>query len=336
MRILFVHTRYLQSAGGEDSTLEAESGLLRMKGHEVDILLFDNADTVKGFTGKLNAGISAIYNRRSARILGRAIERFKPDIIHVHNFFFTGSPSIFFEAKRYKVPIVATIQNYRLICANALLLRNHKVCELCVKQSFPWHGVKYKCYHDSAIQSAVVGSTAAIHKWIGTWKNKVDMFLAPAYFIRSKLIASSFNVSADRIIVKHNFIADPGFSDGASRQSFYLFVGRLSEEKGVETLLKAWLLTTNKQLLIVGEGPEKDKLASTYGHLPEINFAGKKNHAEVLQLMKQCRALIFPSIWYEGLPLTIIEALATGTPVISSDLGAMQEMISHQHNGLLF
>ena len=336
MRILFIHNRYLQSAGGEDTTLEAEANLLTSKGHEVRIQLFDNNDMAKGIIHKVKGGIRSIYNRQSARKTGASINEFKPDIVHVHNFYFTASPSVLIEARRHRVPVVMTVQNYRLICANCLLLRDNKVCELCVHHDFPWYGVKYKCYHESAVQSAMVGAIGAIHKWIGTWKNKVDVMITPAAFIKARLANSSLNVEPGKILVKHNFIEDPGLSPAASRKPFYLFVGRLSEEKGVEILLKTWKGFPESRLIIAGDGPDRERLVSSYGQIANVTFVGKKTHHEIIALMKECRALIFPSIWYEGLPLTIIEALATGTPVIASRLGAKQEMILHGKNGLLF
>jgi glycosyltransferase involved in cell wall biosynthesis len=336
LKILFIHNRYLQSTGGEDTTLDAEAALLSSKGHEVRIQLFDNNEMGKGILHKVRGGIKSVYNGKSARKTGAVIDDFKPDIVHVHNFYFTASPSVVIEAKRHKAPVVLTIQNYRLICANCLLLRDHKICELCVHHDFPWYGVKYKCYHNSAIQSAMVGAIGAIHKWIGTWRNKVDMILTPAAFIKNRLTDSSLNVDPQKIIVKHNFIKDPGSSPAEKRKRFYLFVGRLSEEKGVESLLKTWTTLAGTDLIIAGDGPDKNKLVERYGDVPGVKFVGKKAHEEILGLMKECRALIFPSIWYEGLPLTIIEALATGTPVIASNLGAMQEMIQDAENGFLF
>lgn len=316
--------------------LAAEAELLRSKGHDVDILLFDNATMAKGIIGKVEAGISAIYNSHSARQLNERILHFRPDLIHVHNFFFTASPSIFYAAKRRKIPIVATLHNFRLVCANALLLRDNKVCELCLGQSFPWYGVKYKCYHDSAIQSAMVGGMAAVHKWIGTWKKTVDLFLTPAAFMRSKLLGSSFNAPPEKIRVKHNFISDPGMATADTREDFYLFVGRISGEKGVDILLKAFAGLPGKKLLLVGDGPEHEALKAGFRQHTNIIFAGKKSHDEVIRLMKQCRALVFPSICYEGMPITIIEAFATGTPVIASKLGAMQDMVVDGYNGSLF
>lgn len=309
---------------------------MRSKGHDVRVHIFDNAAMQEGFQGKLKAGLSGIYNRSSAREVEKIVEEFEPDVVHVHNFFFAASPAILTAIHRKKIPVVATIQNYRLICANALLLRNNKVCELCVSHDFPWYGVKYKCYHNSAVQSAAVGMIAAIHKWTGTWKNSVDRYITPSAFSRNKLINSSFGVSSNKIEVKRNFIADPGTGDITARKKYFLFVGRLAPEKGVQVLLEAWKELPDEQIIIAGDGPEKELLFSKYGALQNIQFVGHKNKSEVLELMKSCKALVFPSIWYEGLPLTIVEAFATGTPVIGSGIGAIGEMVTDRYNGLLF
>ena len=336
VRILFIHTKYLQSAGGEDTAVQAESEQMRSKGHDVRVHFFDNASVATGIKGKLKAGVYAIYNRKSAAEIKKVINDFKPDVVHVHNFFFAASPSVLMQVHKLRIPLVVTIHNYRLVCANALLLRDGNICELCVSHDFPWYGVKYKCYHDSAVQSAAIGAMAAVHKWLGTWKNVVDAYITPSGFAKNKLVHSSFNVSAEKILVKPNFIRDPGMADPPARKDFFLFVGRLSPEKGVNVVLKAWEFLKDQKLVIVGDGPEREKLTSEYGELNNIRFAGHQSNEQVIALMKECRALIFPSIWYEGLPVTLIEAFATGTPVIASDLGAMSEMITNNKNGLLF
>lgn len=336
MKILFIHTKYLQSAGGEDTTVAAESELMKLKGHDVRIQYFDNAQMRTGISGKLKAGLDSVYNTASAKEINALIREFEPDIVHIHNFFFTASPSVISAAYKLRVPIVVTLQNYRLICANALLLRNNNVCELCVKHHFPWYGVKYKCYHGSAVQSAMVGAMSAIHKWKGTWRNKVDLYITPAEFSRMKFIHSSLDVSPEKIKVKRNFITDPGTGEVNDRKNYYLFIGRLSSEKGVNILLEAWSDLPGHELTIAGDGPERENLVNRFGHLKNVTFVGKKQKVEVIELMKNCRALVFPSIWYEGLPLTIIESFATGTPVIGSDLGAMSEMIKDGNNGILF
>ena len=335
MKILFIHTRYLQSRGGEDSTLEAEAELLTRKGHEVRIQLFDNGDMGKGLPGKLQAGFSVIYNFSSAKTVTKTIDDFRPDLIHIHNFFFAASPSVLFATHKAGIPVVVTIHNFRLICANCLLLRDNKICELCITHDFPWYGVKYKCYHNSAVGSAAVGAMAAVHKWLGTWKNKVSLYITPSAFSKKRLVDSSFGVPAEKIKVKHNFIEDPGAANPEERLDYYLFVGRISAEKGIDLLLDAWTMV-EVPLIIVGDGPDMQRIMNKYGQPANIRFVGKQSREAVLDLMKKCRALVFPSIWYEGLPLTIIEALATGTPVIASGQGAMSEMIEDGKNGLHF
>lgn len=336
MRILFVHTKYFTSEGGEDSALESEIELMSNKGNEVRLLIFDNATVINGVAGKLKAGISSIYNIESAKRIENEINDFKPDIVHVHNFFFTASPSILIQASKQKIPVVVTLHNFRLICTNTLLLRNNKVCELCISHTFPWYGVKYKCYHDSAAQSAMVGAMSAIHKWIGTWRNKVDVFITPSNFSRNKLLGSSLKVPSEKIKIKYNFVADPGQGSPTTREDFFVFVGRLSPEKGIETLLNSFSSLGSEKILIAGDGPQKEMLIEKYKAYKNIIFLGRKNRNEVFELMKRAKALVFPSICYENLPLTIAEAFATGTPVIGSKLGAMEEMITHGYNGLHF
>ena len=171
---------------------------------------FDNAKVASGFGGKLKSGISAIYNKSSARLITSVIRSFQPDIVHIHNFFFAASPSVIVAVHKLNIPLIVTIHNFRLICTNSLLLRDNKICELCVNLDYAWYGVKYKCYHDSAIQSAMVAAMAATHKWSGTWKNKVDLYFTPAGFSREKLVHSSLNLPDAQIVVKPNFIPDPG------------------------------------------------------------------------------------------------------------------------------
>lgn len=336
MKVLFIHNKYLLSAGGEDTSVDAEEKLLLARGHEVRVLLFDNASMAEGISGKLKAGVQSIYNKTSAAIVRKEISSFMPDIVHVHNFFFTASPSVLIEAYKLNVPVVVTLQNYRLICSNALLLRNNKVCELCIHQVFPLYGVRYKCYHHSAIQSAAVGMMGTVHKLIGTWQTKVDRYIVPAEFIKQRLANSSLKLPTAKVDVKRNFVEDPGMSNLNSRQSFFLFIGRLSKEKGVYTLLECFSELPHAQLVIAGDGPEREALIKQFGHLGNVQFKGHVDKPGIMRLLKACKASIFPSLWYEGLPLSIVEALATGTPVIASSLGAMQEMIQHSENGFLF
>lgn len=333
MKVLFIHNKY-QHAGGEDIAVEQETGLLAQKGHEVRTLLFSN-DEARGLAGKIKLGINSIYNAGSAAKVRAAISEFKPDIIHVHNWFFAASPAILYAAAKENVPVVMTLHNYRLVCANALLLRNNRPCELCVQETFPLHGIKYKCYRQSASQSAMVTAITGTHKAINTWKKKVDAYILLTEFARIRFQRSSLNADPEKFVIKPNFIPDPG-EGTLPRENLFLYAGRISAEKGVQVALEAFKGMPNHQLLIIGDGPEKESLQQQYANVPNISFAGKQSRAELLQQMKRAKALVFPSVCYEGMPFTILEAFATGTPVIASNLGSMAEMIRNGYNGFHF
>lgn len=337
VRILFVHNRYLQSAGGEDATVEAEIRLLTDNGHTVEALFFNNDSFGGSMITKMKAGLRTIYNSDSKTKLKELIAQFRPDIIHVHNFYFQASPAVFDAAWESKVPVVLTVHNYRLICVNALLLRNDAVCEACVHSFLAWKGVIHKCYHDSIVDSAMVALIATSHKLKHTWTSKINRFITPSAFLRTRLLDSSLQIKDEnKIVVKRNFINDPGIGEVGERNDYYLFIGRLSTEKGIKFLLEAFSKLPHEKLLVAGDGPLKAELINAYSHYTNITFLGKQDKKEILRLLKHCRALVFPSIWYEGLPVTIIEAFATGTPVIASQLGAMEEMVKPGENGLLF
>jgi len=322
MKVMLLHNRYTQ-AGGEDAALSLEEDVLKAKGHQAHTVIFQNE---KASSGALKKVKDAFHNKRSADKVSSAIDEFKPDIIHIHNWFYEASPSVIDTAYKKGVPVVMTLHNYRLVCANALLLRNNHPCELCVNKTFGYPGVWYKCYHDSAIQSAWVTAITGTHKKRGTWQQKVNTYIVLTEFAKSRFVNSSLNVPPEKMVIKPNFIPDPG-EGHQPREDFYLFAGRLSPEKGVNVLLDAFSQLDHK-LVVAGDGP--------VSNAANVSFAGKKNNQELMDLMKRCKALVFPSIWYEGLPFVIVEAFAAGTPVIASNLGSMSELVKHRYNGLHF
>lgn len=189
MKILFIHNKYKHN-GGEDVALELETSVLSQKGHEVRTLFFDNKQ-IDGFLSKIRTAFAAVYNFSSARETSKTILRFKPDIIHIHNLFFIASPSILDAAYKHKVPVVLSLHNYRLLCANALLMRNEEICELCIHKKFPLHGIRHKCYRNSSVESALVTTITGFHKLIGTWKSRILTFIAFTEFSRGKFLNSS-------------------------------------------------------------------------------------------------------------------------------------------------
>ncbi|HKP31959.1 MAG TPA: glycosyltransferase family 4 protein [Chitinophagaceae bacterium] len=315
MRILFIHNRY-QQRGGEDVAVELESELLRDRGHQVQVLYFEN--------DHINP-LRAVSNSKSYREVSEGITKFQPDVAHVHNLFFEATPSILRALAVKGIPVVMTIHNYRLICANALLLRDGRPCELCVEQKFPTYGIRFRCYRNSMAASAMVVAITGAHKIKGTWKNNVDKYIFLTDFSKSRFIGSSLEVGSEKMVVKPNFVKDIG--GGGDRGDFFLFVGRLSEEKGIDVLVKA---IKGFKLVVAGAGP------NLTAENAEITFTGQLKREQVMDLMKRAKALIFPSIWYEGLPFTILEAFSVGTPVIASNLGSMAEMIQHGYNGFHF
>jgi len=332
MRILQVHNKYLQK-GGEDTVLENEKNLLLSYGHEVEQLLFDNSH-IQG-TEKLKILYKSIFNIKSARILRKKIEEFKPDVIHVHNFFYIASPSVFYESKKQGIPVIFTIHNFRLVCSGSLLLREGAVCELCINKTFPFMGIRHKCFQNSTLKTAQLTLTTGLHKIWGTWRNKIDRYIALTNFTKSKLINSSLQLTNEKISIKPNFVEDTGANDSAHRKNFFLFVGRLSKEKGIDTLLKAANIHAF-DLEIIGGG-EMQGLVEEYAQKnPRIIYHGFQQKDFILEKMKFSKALIFPSVWYEGMPLTLLECLSTGTPVIISDIDNLNEMVTDHHNGLHF
>lgn len=333
MRVLCIHNRY-QQEGGEDVALELEVNLLRQNGHETEVLLFENRQ-ISTVADKLKTGLQSLYSFSSARSLLQAIDRFRPDIIHVHNLFFVASPAILVAANKRRVPVVMTLHNYRLVCSNALLMRDGQVCELCVRKKFPLAGIKYKCYRGSAIESALVTGITGMHKLAGTWKHYVDQYIVLTRFAKAKFLASSLDVQEHQLSVVPNFVPDT-INSQVVRENFFLYVGRLSVEKGLPVLIKAFSNVSAGSLVIIGDGPERQALEQQAALYPNIRMVGKKNKAEVLDLMRRCKALVFPSVCYEGMPYTILEAFSLGTPVLASNLGAMAEMIKNEYNGLHF
>lgn len=339
MNILLLHNRY-QFAGGEDVVVAAEAELLKSHGHRVHILEADNSNIV-GVWGKTKAAVSAIYSPRSKDLVMDAIQRHTIDLVHVHNFFPLLSPSVYDACSARKIPVVQTLHNYRLGCPKAMPFRNGEVCDACFSMFAPIPAVVHSCYRDSYTQSAVVAAMLTLHRWRKTWTERVDAYIALTQFQRDKLIQTG--LPPEKIYVKPNFTdapeSHPELADH-TEQGYALFVGRLSEEKGVATLLNAYAQhKLTMPLKIVGDGTlrpalEQQVKAAGLSHL--ISFSGRQGKQAVMQLMQNAQFLVFPSIWYEGFPLTIVEAFASGLPVLSTRLGSMSEIIEPGITGLHF
>jgi glycosyltransferase involved in cell wall biosynthesis len=332
LRILIAHNRY-QQKGGEDTVVAAESGLLRSHGHEVNHLDIDN-DHIQSTLTRITTSLGSFYSPHSHRLMQQAIQQHRPDIVHVHNFFPTFSPSVFYACAEASVPVVHTLHNYRMICASAMLFRDGHVCEECVSSRSPLPGIRHACYRSSHIGSAVVGLGSALHAHLGTWSDKVSAYIALTSFAADKL--GSYRLPREKIFVKPNFTIDRGLGDGSG--NYALFVGRLSPEKGIRTLIEADAAGgLYMDVVILGDGPMHDELrqaASRPGS--RLIYKGFVEQSGIFDYMRSARVLLWPSLSYEGGSMVLIEALSFGLPVIGADLSHGASLIHHQETGLLF
>lgn len=324
LRVLVVHNAY-QHRGGEDSVVESEIALLRSHGHEVETYFHRNDDIASMSAAAV--AVQTLWSSRSAVELSRLIESFRPDVIHVHNTLPLMSPSIYWVASRAGVPVVQTLHNFRLMCLDALYLREGKVCEDCAGH-LPWRGVVRKCYRGSGAASAVLAGMLTLHRGLGTYRNKVSRYITLNEFCRSKFIEGG--LAAELIAVKPNFV-DASTPIESSRDGI-LFVGRLSVEKGIESLAQAAALLPDARLRVVGDGPQAAMLDGVHG----VTKLGRLSSDAVLNEMRKSVAVVVPSIWYETFGMVVIEAYASGTPVIVSRIGALAEIVTDGETGLLF
>jgi len=334
LRVLILNNIY-QHLGGEEICTRAEQKILEENGNETRLISADNHQ-IAGSRETLKAAASAIYSLQARQHVSDEINRFKPHIVHVHNFFPLLSPSVFYACKEAGVPVVQTLHNYRLFCPGVYFFRNGKNCEDCLGKLIPWPGILHGCYRESRPATAAVSAMLTTHRLLGTWANAVDMYIALTEFARKKFIAGGF--SPDKLKVKPNFV-DPDPGPGETERNYAIFVGRLSPEKGVSTLLEAWKqLRMPVPLQIAGDGPARSELeaqASRLG-LTSVSWLGRLSREHIMKAIKGARFLVFPSQWYEGFPQTIGEAFACGTPVICSRMGGMQEIVTDEVLGLHF
>lgn len=331
MKILVAHNFYQQS-GGEDSCVAAEISMLRLFGHEV-IEYFAHNDAITGMSNLQVAG-RAIWNRAAYRDVRRLVREHRPQVAHFHNTFPLISPAAYYAARSENVKVVQTLHNFRLSCANGLFFRNGQPCEECIGKSVPWPAVVHKCYRQSRAASTTVASMLTVHRALGTWQRAVDMYVALSQVSRSKLIAAG--LPADKLMVKPNFAyPDPGAGSGAG--GYAIYVGRLSDEKGVKTLLAAWRrLEGSLPLKVVGDGPLAGAVKEAASIDTAIEWLGHVPLDAVYDLIGNAAALILPSECYENFPRVVIEAFAKGTPVVASRLGAMAEIVHEGSTGALF
>lgn len=326
MKVLIIHTSY-KYKGGEDTVVTEEIKLLQSAGIEVELLEFNN------YKNALLKLIQLPFNFKSYFKTKQKLAVFKPDIVHIHNLHFGGSASVIYALKRSKIPFVTTLHNFRMLCPSGILFFNGKTFLNSLDENFPWTAVKLGVYKNSKLVTFWLGLSMYIHQTLGTWKVS-NRYIVLSEHAKKIFLNSKLGLSESQLVIKPNFSSIPVLKEHQA-EDYFLYVGRLSDEKGIMLLLSVFS-SCPYTIKITGDGPLKEQVIRYSSQYPNIQFLGISDKIEVFNLLQTCTALVFPSIWFEGMPLTIIEAFACGTAVISSKTGAMETMITNGYNGLHF
>jgi len=333
MKILIVHNHYVYS-GGEDEVVEAEKNMLEKFGHKV--ILYEQSNSQineRTVLDKLLFAFKEIYwsKKTYSDILG-IIKKEQPDVAHFHNTFFSISPSAYDACYHAGIPIIQTLHNYRFLCPTGLFYRNGQICEDCLRNGKK-AAVINRCWRNSYFFSLVLTKIVRGFEKRKILSEKISHFIALTPFSRQKFIDNGFD--EEKITIKPNFFDfESKLSQGDGK--YGIFVGALRDYKGLATLMKAWKsLENNFSLKIIGDGPLYHELKKGC-HNMEIELLGAKSSNETLQFIKESLFVVVPSDCYENFPRVILEAFACGVPVITTNHGALKDIVDHEKTGLLF
>jgi glycosyltransferase involved in cell wall biosynthesis len=334
VRVLIAHNRYRSShPSGENAVVDDEARLLAEHGCDVE-LLQTSSDEIAAWPAYKKALLPArtVWSREGHRLVADAIERFRPDVVHVHNTFPLLSPAALRAARASGAAVVATIHNFRPLCAAATFVRDGKVCTSCLDRG-PLAAVARGCYRDSRLATVPLAASIAAHRVAGTWRDSVDRYVFPSSFARSLYVRAGW--SADRLVVKPNTVDDPGFTRTGAGRGF-VALSRFSHEKGLDTLLDAWRSAAiDEPLTLIGAGALEGELRARARGLDNVAFAGRLSPREAMARLAGARALVVPSRWFEVFLRTIVEAYSLGVPVVASRIGSLAEVVEDRATGLL-
>lgn len=326
MKILQVHNVYLGKTG-EETVIEEEKRVLQEHGHSVVQYIKNNSDLNSyNKLEKLRVLLSLTSSKKIEREFTERLKVEQPDICHVHNTFPIITPVVYSACQKMSIPVVQTLHNYKMVCTNSLLFKGEEVCEVCLNKSL-YHSIKYKCYRDSYFATAAQAHVIQHHRNIGTWDRYIDKYVCLTDFQKEKVFG---NELLDKVYVKPNFLAKNSLS--TVRENFFLFVGRLNNSKGLQDLLHLFRNYQDSQFVLIGKS-ENPKVFSDFDNVEHL---GEVERPIVLDYMRRCKAVIFPSKYYEGMPMVILEAFSLKKPVICRDRGAMASMVKHGCNGLKY
>jgi glycosyltransferase involved in cell wall biosynthesis len=335
--VLLAHNFYGSTApSGENQVFLAERELLLRHGHTVHEFA-RHSDTLRaqGLVGALRGALSTAWNPFAAAEMRRTVRAIGPDVVHVHNTFPLISPSIFSAIGSHAARVL-TLHNYRLFCAAAIPLREGAPCTDCLDWHSALPALVHGCYRGSRAATLPLAASVELHRRLGTWTRHVDAFIALSGFQRDMMIGAG--LPAELVHVKPNFFpGDPAVVPWSDRRARAVFAGRLSGEKGVHSLVRAWKAwgAQAPELVLVGDGPQRGELERAAVGAP-VRFLGQLPSADALAQIAESRLLVLPSEWFEGFPMVLREAFAMGTPAAVSAIGPLPDIVGHGACGLLF
>ena len=349
MKILMVN-KFHYIKGGSETYYFALKRMLEKHGHIVidfsmkddknftspyESFFVDNVDynNGKGILKKILVAQKLIYSVEAKNKFEQLIKQEKPDLIHLHIFQHQISPSILDVAKKYNIPVIYTAHDLKMVCLNYKMMHHGKICEMCNGERY-YHCLKNKCVKESYLKSMINVIEGYVHKWRKTY-DVIDVIITPSDFYKKKF--EQFGVSSERIVHIPNFLEreTPIVNHASKNRQYFLYFGRLSEEKGILTLIKA-IANTQMHLCVVGTGPLEKEILSYIEkeNISNVELLGYKSGQELIDIVGNAKAVVLPSEWYENGPYSAIEALQLGRPIIGADIGGIPEMI--RGNGYLF
>jgi glycosyltransferase involved in cell wall biosynthesis len=326
LRVLIVHNRYRSAQpSGEDAVVDAELALLRSGGHEATLFERRSDDIAEmSLLRKVAVPLRVPWNPAARAALLARLRADRPDVVHVHNTFPLLSPAVLAACADAGVPVVATLHNYTQVCPTGTLYRAGAVCTACTGR-LPLPAVRHGCYRGSRVASVPVAANLALNR--RRWLSTVERFFCISGAQRDTLVANG--MPAERLHVKYNFVPEPGVQRTGAGQHV-LFLGRLTEEKGVRLLMSAWdhVGDVGLPLVIAGTGPLEDEVRTWAAGRSDVRYVGLQDKAACRELTAQAAAVVVPSVWLETFGLVVVEAMAAGVPAVAADHGSLPELVA--------
>jgi glycosyltransferase involved in cell wall biosynthesis len=335
MKILICHN-YYNSKSGEDIVIGEDIRILKERQIEVIEYTRSNRDIENyNIFQKTRFIAGTVYSKKSVRDIGEIIQEVRPDVALVQNVFPLISPSIYYALHTRQIPIVQLVYNYRLICPNAVLYTEGKICERCIHGNYT-HAIVHKCFRNSYALSALYSVTLAAHRHTGNLSKLITAYITPDQFLKNKLVEGGF--PDDRIFPVLNPFDVTQYAPSFTHKNYFVYFGRIVHEKGIFTLLGAMKALPNTRLMVVGDGDAymDAKEFVLKEQLSNVQFTGPKYGASLLEILRDAIAVIVPTLWYDNSPMVIHQAFALGKPVIASDIDGIPEIVTNNETGLLF